>query len=384
MRTYSSNFTSYSLLVVCSLLQLTACSATSGGSSASEEPLTSSTCIDPLNCAPSPQVVGNMSEPVPGPGDELNLDLSNEGRSEEPNTTVEDCANAEVVFEKLIAEVHLVIDRSGTMKGYPVWNSFSWEAPADESRWGILGKALFGDGLTGSEPGIVGTFHETVAFGARFYSASSFTEALKLENYTELKKAFDGTSPGGQTYTAAALVASIKEATEDPTNIAPKSIVLATDGIPTDGTTAVEEAVVDAYSKGIKTYVIFIGDSDANTTHLQNIANLGLGLPADESNNPGEYYTSLDQSGLYDAFSNIVIESRSCLIEVEGEIDQENVDQGEVILNGTALNFEEPNGWQMSGTQTVELLGSSCEALNLGATLEINFDCKYYTPPILR
>ena len=362
---------SQSLQAISACILLAACSAAQTDSPENSESTqnAANTCAPGLECSPAPENFDDDEPLTTGSEGSLTINADNLPTGAEPrDTTDEPCAEAEVVFEQLIPEVHVVIDRSGSMKGFPIWDPYNSEAPVDQSRWGILGQALFGDGLMSVEKGIVGSFHETVAFGARFYSVSSFTEELKLNNYTALRDAYDGTVPGGQTYTAAALSATTTEAV-----------------LMRAGTAAVEKAVADAYALGIKTYAIFIGDSDANEQHLQNIANLGLGLAIDGSAEAADYYTTSSQAGLYDAFSNIVVDARSCFMAVDGQIDQERVNEGEVILTGKALAFDDPNGWRMAGPNTVELLGSSCEALNLGTqTLNIEFSCEIYTPPVLR
>ncbi|MCH2108377.1 MAG: hypothetical protein MK135_03550 [Polyangiaceae bacterium] len=119
----------------------------------------------------------------------------------------------------------------------------------------------------------------------------------------------------------------------------------------------------DAYLEDITTYLVFIGTPPSLDPsvgqHLQKVANLGIGLPADESVNPAEYFTANNQSGLDDAFSKIVVQARSCLF---GE-----------------------NGWRVVGESTIELLGSACESINSGQkVLDIDFPCDVYTPPQIR
>ncbi|MDX2055650.1 MAG: vWA domain-containing protein [Polyangiaceae bacterium] len=183
-----------------------------------------------------------------------------------------------------------------------------------------------------------------------------------------------------------------------------KYFVLVTDGEPdfcNDGQEPCAKdqsvaAVQTAYTQGITTFVLGLGSVDA----LADLANAGAGQPV---KNPGQdlgycgsnplkgsyaptggnakvFAPELNETALTDQLRAVVAGVKSCVFDLESrlELDPANAGLGKVVLNGTALPYQDPNGWQLKGTTQIELLGTACKSLQDPATSGILFDfpCK--------
>ena len=75
---------------------------------------------------------------------------------------------------------------------------------------------------------------------------------------------------------------------------------------------------------------------------------------------PARRYTANDPAELQAAFEDILGRARSCSLTLEGTLDLEDAPQGEVVLNGTELGYDDPNGWRVVDPHTIELVGDAC------------------------
>lgn len=298
------------------------------------------------------------------------------------------CVEGEVEFESVMPQVWLLLDRSGSMTA----------DLGGVSRWDGLGTVLLGDPTDSEDRGIVGDFQDRVAFGATFYTSGSGptgcaldleSVALATNSYGAIQKRYNKIFPSGGTPTADAVAAVVASAAASDLTGGPKILVLATDGEPggcsprTEAATVeVEKEVTVGFSKGIRTFAVSIA-SDTNPVHMQRVANLGVGLAAD-ADPPAPYFTAESQLELEAAFSSILEDvPRSCVFELNGEVDAENADQGTVTLAGVELTYDTPDGWVLSQADQVELVGAACEQIQAGEEdLDINFPCSVFTPVV--
>jgi hypothetical protein len=116
---------------------------------------------------------------------------------------------------------------------------------------------------------------------------------------------------------------------------------------------------------------------------MQRVANIGVGLPAD-SMTPATLYSAESQQQLKDAFSSILTEvPRSCVFELNGNVERMRADEGTVALAGQELTYGDPNGWLLKQADQVELVGSACAQIQAGeAELDISFPCSVFTPVV--
>lgn len=131
----------------------------------------------------------------------------------------------------------------------------------------------------------------------------------------------------------------------------------------------------------MRTFAISIS-TGTDAPHMQRVANLGAGLPADATP-PAPYYTAESQEELALAFSSILTDEveRSCVFSLNGEVDPEDAGEGTVILAGEELVYGDPDGWVLPQVDQVELVGSACDAIQAGEEdLDISFPCSVFTP----
>jgi hypothetical protein len=189
-----------------------------------------------------------------------------------------------------------------------------------------------------------------------------------------------------------------------PQNEEPIIIVLATDGEPdscqypdSNGTLAKQmsvQAAKDAFGDPtdpndleVQTMVLSVG-RDVSATHLQDMANVGVGLEEDGSEGNARFWVGTDTEGpnsLEAAFREIISDSISCEIEINKPFNPETVEeacaQGVVTLNDDRLSC--PSDWlvkneppynviQLQGTEP----GSACQVFKSGEVIfEAHFPC---------
>jgi hypothetical protein len=293
------------------------------------------------------------------------------------------CVDLEVDFARVTPTVVLLIDQSSSM-----------EADFDNGvdRWDTLVNTL-----SNPQSSLIKKLEGSVRFGMALYSSlNGFGTDLQnpnvcpqltsvdiaLDNFSAMSDMLtsDANDPVDDTPTAesvAAVAAQLQAFAEE----GPKSIILATDGDPDtceDPNSNDQEsskalsvgAVTAAFADGITTHVISVGD-EATESHLKDLAVAGAGGDA-----TAEAYTALDTDALADAFERIIGSVRTCDFTVEGTVNPGNAARGTVILDGQALAFGDPNGWEMPNPTTVRLLGDACEAIQADATgISMSFPC---------
>jgi hypothetical protein len=308
----------------------------------------------------------------------------------DPTPTAENpkCIEGQVEFKAVVPQVWLLLDRSGSMT----------ESLGTTSRWAALGSVLLGDPTNPADRGVVGEFEKSVAFGAVFYTTGSGAAgcaldlesvALAANNYVSIRQRYNKLSPSGGTPTADSIAATVAVAASSDLTGGPKILVLATDGAPGTcssrtgvATTEVEKEVEKAFQKKIQTFAISIS-TGTDVLHMQRVANIGKGLPAD-SPTPATLYTAQSPQQLKDSFSSILTDvPRSCVFELNGNVERPRAGEGTVVLAGQELAYGDPDGWLLKQADQVELVGSACARIQAGEVdLDISFPCSVFTPVV--
>ncbi|MCR9159469.1 MAG: vWA domain-containing protein [Nannocystaceae bacterium] len=291
-----------------------------------------------------------------------------------------DCPSAEVQFEPVIPTVILLIDQSGSMTtGFDGTN-----------RWDAVRTALIDP-----ETGVIAALQDTVSFGLALYTSNGGDEGGQcpvinevdpfLGNLDAISLVYADESPTGDTPTGDS-VDAVVAALGEPMSDDPRIIVLATDGEPDtcevpnpqEGQVEAVTAVENAFTEDIQTFVISVGN-DVSETHLQDLANAGVGwMPGDPD---APFYVPSDQDAMVAAFEEIINGVRSCVLTLDTAILPGQADQGTVTINGVEIPFDDPNGWQVNGPTEIELLGTSCEAIQEGdVEISVEFTCEAIVP----
>jgi len=335
------------------------------------------------------------------------------------------CNRLDVGFEKVIPTVAIVVDRSSSMlEGY-----------GTGTRWAALKSSLIGAN------GLIQANEQDMRFGLVMFTALpsgstcpalepaigqvSFTLGSHAAISAVYGPALPPTTEKGETPTGETIVA-VTTALNQVTEPGLKFILLATDGEPDTcpgvcmGTCPVADrpgwprdpncgqdksisAVQAAFAKGIRTYVIGIGNA-VGVEHLQALANAGVGLPvvlgtqanwltascgylpaqlagmyAMTSPMNAPFYQAMDQAALAAALKAILSAVRSCKFVLKGMVELANAGSGQVILDGRPLVYNDPNGWRMNSPTELEVLGAACTELETKARmLNVSFPCSVY------
>ncbi len=303
------------------------------------------------------------------------------------------CVEGQVEYKPVIPQVWLLLDRSGSMSS----------SLGTISRWAAMGNVLLGDPAVAGDRGVVGDFEDRVAFGVVFYTDGSGgsgcvlnleSVALAANNYRDIRQRYNKLGPSGGTPTADSVAATMAVAASSDLTGGPKLLVLATDGAPGScapirsgsATTDVENEVAKGFAKNIQTFAISIS-TGTDAAHMQRVANLGVGKPADETLMPATLYTAESQASLKEAFEKILEDvPPSCVVALNGTVKTEKAGEGEVVLNGQPLTYQDADGWVLKSPGQVELVGAACEELRAVApdkiqeALKITFKCSVFVP----
>jgi hypothetical protein len=297
---------------------------------------------------------------------------SPDGTATEPGTggnTGLDCPTLDEVLLPQIPTFQLVIDQSGSMN-----QGFGGAI----TRWEAVESTLVGP------DGVVTQLQSSIRFGASFYAnpmgaatcPDVNTIPPALDAAADIAQLFQSESPGGDTPTGESIELITAQLLQDTWD-GDKVMVLATDGEP--DTCAVPEpsnqaqvdqvrgvavnAVAAAYDAGIRTFIISVGPEIA-ASHLQDLANAGVGQPA---NGDAEFYVANDTASLVAAFNAIVAGLRPCTFSLEDPLPPSLAPACSLTVNDTPVPYDDPNGWTVQGDETtLELRGSACESIQEG------------------
>jgi hypothetical protein len=294
------------------------------------------------------------------------------------------CADTAVRASRVMPTVFLLVDQSSSMDA---------ELGDDGTRWDVLRDFLL------EEPnGLISGLQDQVSFGFALYSAESggtnpepigecpmITKVdASLNNFDAIASVYRDAemiedTPTGDSIDA--IVNALPPRSPDAIN-SPTAIILATDGEPDrcesldpqEGQAEAIAAAERAFSLGIRTYIIAVGN-EVSEQHQQDMANAGLGRGAGDA--PAQFWTTEDGESLRAALTEIVNQQLTCEVGLNGSVESGNACDGSVVLNGTPLGCNDQNGWELVDPRTIRLLGSACDQLKSGSevALDVSFPC---------
>lgn len=277
-----------------------------------------------------------------------------------------DCQTANVSASRVIPNVVLVIDQSGSMT-----QMFGTTG----SRWDVLRDFLLRD------DGLIATFENQVKFGLAMYTAVSNPDpndatmqcpmvtsvAPMATNLAAIRSVYSAARPIGETPTGDS-IDKIVDGLAKPDldkDIETTVLILATDGEPDrceelnpqNGQAEAVAAVKRAHEMGIDTFIISVGN-EVSKMHQQDVANAGLGRDA---SNPAPYWTAGDDKTLRDALTQIIGAQVSCDVKLEGTLTGGNACDGTVELNSQKLACNGTDGWVLlADGMHIRLQGKAC------------------------
>jgi hypothetical protein len=293
--------------------------------------------------------------------------------------TPDACPSVHFTAMKTTPSVQLLIDRSGSMA-----HDFADKTPtgpADPAKYPTVH-----DALTGTT-GAVTQLDQQVYFGASLFSDDApcpklYSVPRVLGNKNAIDTLIGSQAPGGNTPTPPSIDAVVADFMANPApKGSPPIILLATDGLPNkcgDGNTSTQTesvaAAANAFAKGIRLFVLSVGDTAGTAAHFQALANAGQGVQTGQPN--ATYYPATDPTSLAAAFKTIIGGVLSCDLQLSGQVDPTAGQNGTVTLNNVTLNYGtdwtlDPNGL------IIHLVGTACTTLKTSQnpTVDATFAC---------
>lgn len=269
-------------------------------------------------------------------------------------------------------------------------------APMESTRWTAIRQALINP-----TTGVVPLLSSTIKFGLAVFSTDPtcpFPVGVvdpALNNYERIAMTLPPNAPGTRTPTGRALDQIVDRLSNPAAGApmedanSPRIIVLATDGDPNSCEVASSmpdyepsiQAALKAQSRGQRMFVISVGQ-EAAKDHLQQLANIGAGMPRMASPGATVFYPS-DPAGLASTLQTLIGTVALCEVTLDGMgVTPGSECLGQVTLNGAPLVCNDPNGWKLSDSTHVQLQGSACEAFKNGSNgaLKARFPCESLVP----
>lgn len=334
------------------------------------------TCGSDGRCGTGMMDAGRDAPPIDAPGTDF-------GPPRDVMLADMACASVRLETNRSTPNVVLIIDQSGSM------GMEQFPPGSGVTRWTALRDSLIGPGA--GPGGFLDGLDSNVRFGLVTYREQTAIPGCPdrravpalLDNYSTLRGVYTTLTPGGATPTGdaiAATLASLSEIVTVPDE--PTIFVLATDGEPNTcedtmdtagGRLESVAAIQSAFTAGIRTFVISVG-SEIATTHLQELANAGIG--ATPSDPPAMFWVATETASLAAALDSIVGSVASCSIELMGRIDVTQACLGTVTLDGRELPCNGVDGWRAVDPTHIELQGAACDELqSAGGVLDAIFPC---------
>ncbi|MGB5694665.1 MAG: vWA domain-containing protein [Polyangiales bacterium] len=308
------------------------------------------------------------------------------------NTGGNGCQSIQVTPTRSVPNVMFLVDQSGSMTenfaGQPRWTAAHGaitEIVADLESIVRFGLTTYTSNNGNSNPPCPRLPVAGDPFAASPRVDFGLNNSSAISNNSIYPSAYPNDA-GGDTPTGDSIDAlvGVIQASPPPAE-GPTIIVLATDGEPDtceqpnpqNGQAEAVTAATAAHAAGLDVFILSVGN-DVSDAHLQQMANVGVGKPANESGDPAPFWKATTPELLADAFQQIISDSISCEVQIDKPFDDVTLAcaEGDVRLNGTPLSC--PSEWQVKPgvNNVIELVGSACDTFKSGSsTFTAEFPC---------
>jgi hypothetical protein len=279
------------------------------------------------------------------------------------------CGGQQFKVTRVVPNVFLVIDRSGSMSD-AIGNGDNTE------KWTDLQSAV---------STLVTTYDDQIRLGMSMFSSDNncapgtIATPLAASNGATVLSKLSAMSPNGNTPTATTLDTVIASGgLTDPTR--PNVVVLATDGLPNCSDTDVTSRIktLATSTPPVNTYVIGVGsDTSSNPALLNTWAETGGTARVGAAE---EYYQSNSASDLTTAFSSIVSGVVSCNFALSSVPPDPS--QLYVWLGGVMVPNDPTNGYTyVASPASIVLNGTTCATLNGSTSDQVQIEYGCPAPP---
>ena len=285
------------------------------------------------------------------------------GWTPDPVDTVVCDEAVSITFEQrqVVPDIMLVLDKSGSMGDPLVYNNST-------SKWDVMRTAI---------ASVVANNGDKVNFGLMMFPWGNDCQdgqvrvAPKINSVGPILQEMNNTSPSGKTPTHQSLARARDYFDSQPVNPDGRIVVLATDGMPGCSTISESVGVINSLlQRNIQTYVLGFGFGDVDISGLQSMANAG---------GTGQVFSADSPTQLNAALASILgaVTVPTCDFALQ-ETPANDADIN-VSINGVELDRNDPNGWSYdAASNTISLLGASCEAVKQGGAsgIEVDLGCE--------
>lgn len=322
--------------------------------------------------------------------------LENPSGADDSDAGPEVCAVVQLVTSPQKPDVMIVLDRSSSMEEAGRWRPSIaavrsiTEQLADVMRFGL---ALFPSSGSSGTGGVnrwltcLGAEDREMCLaqaeaadadgGGLLCSPGEIVVPVADDAAREIANTLGRVRPSGGTPTAGTLrrlVDSYAQAETDPDALThQKYVLLVTDGAPTcpagDGLETTSEDIAAANTAiealvehDVRSYVIGYGTTGPGNEELERVLDgfAARGGTGDEKHRPVE-----DEASLVTELETIASSIASCDFKLDRAPTR--ADFVLVQLDSERLNLDDPNGWRLVGTRTIQLVGSACERFREGS-----------------
>ncbi|MEM9459321.1 MAG: hypothetical protein AAGF11_34395 [Myxococcota bacterium] len=136
---------------------------------------------------------------------------------------------------------------------------------------------------------------------------------------------------------------------------------------------ATVDAITSAFNSGFHSMIISLG-GEIDAVFLQTMANAGIGAA---KGGRAIYWEATSRPELSTVVAEILLRDHPCRFAIDDPVSNEIAPACNVMVNYVAVTYEDPDGWTLADSQTLQLQGAACNSIqnNQQSTIDMVCDC---------